>query len=147
MNVVAVSSGGGHWAELMRLKPALADHRVHYVTVQPSYVRDVPGDAFSVVTDATRWSPLKLMVLAMQIMVVMIRYRPEAVVSTGAAPGLFAIIVGKLLGARTVWVDSLANVDELSGSGRLAGRFSDLWLTQWETLAREGGPEYAGKVL
>ena len=32
-------------------------------------------------------------------------------------------------------------------SGRIAGPFADLWLTQWEHLAREGGPEYAGAVL
>jgi hypothetical protein len=56
-------------------------------------------------------------------------------------------MVGKLFGAKTIWVDSLANVDEMSGSGRLAGLYSDLWLTQWEHLEKPSGPELSGKVL
>ena len=73
--------------------------------------------------------------------------RPDAVVSTGAAPGCFAIIFGRLLGCRTVWLDSVANVEQMSMSGNMVRRYSQLWLTQWPHLAAEDGPEYAGKVF
>lgn len=69
------------------------------------------------------------------------------IISTGAAPGYFALRMGKWFRARTVWVDSIANVEELSLSGARAGRHADLWLTQWEHLAQPGGPEYRGSVL
>ena len=78
---------------------------------------------------------------------VVLKERPSVVVSTGAAPGLFGVIFGKLGGARTIWIDSIANAEELSMSGRLAGRWADLWLTQWPELAREGGPAFEGAVL
>jgi hypothetical protein len=68
-------------------------------------------------------------------------------VSTGAAPGYFALRFGKLLGSRTIWIDSLANVERLSKAGLLAGKYADLWLTQWPELAQPGGPEYAGQVI
>ncbi|MBT8423046.1 MAG: UDP-N-acetylglucosamine--LPS N-acetylglucosamine transferase, partial [Gammaproteobacteria bacterium] len=68
-------------------------------------------------------------------------------VSTGAAPGYFAIRFGKLLGAKTIWIDSLANVEQLSRAGRMAERYSDLWLTQWPDLAGGDGPDYAGQVI
>ena len=45
------------------------------------------------------------------------RLRPDVVITTGAAPGYFAVRIGKLLGARVVWVDSIANAEELSLSG------------------------------
>jgi len=35
----------------------------------------------------------------------------------------------------------------LSLSGRRVGPWADLWLTQWEHLARPEGPEYRGSVL
>ena len=54
---------------------------------------------------------------------------------------------GKLIGARTIWIDSLANVDQLSKAGRMAGPHADLWLTQWPDLAGDNGPDYAGQVL
>jgi hypothetical protein len=52
-----------------------------------------------------------------------------------------------MLGARTVWLDSIANVEILSRAGRLAGPIADLWLTQWPHLASEEGPHCAGSVF
>lgn len=147
MKILAVASGGGHWIELLRIRPAFGDAQVHYVTVQESYRHDVPGCGFSVVRDATRWQRFALVVQLCQLAWVLLRVRPDVVVSTGAAPGFFALRLGKLIGAKTLWLDSLANVDVLSQSGQMAGGCADLWLTQWPELAREGGPEYHGKVI
>ena len=69
------------------------------------------------------------------------------VVTTGAAPGLVALALAKLFaGSRTVWIDSIANTERLSLSGRLARPVADAWLTQWPHLARPGGPEHWGAV-
>ena len=73
--------------------------------------------------------------------------RPDFVVSTGAAPGLLALLFGKLFGARAVWIDSVAHSERLSMSGKLASKITDLHLTQWKHLAIEGGPQYFGSVL
>jgi hypothetical protein len=69
------------------------------------------------------------------------------VITTGAAPGYFAIRIGNLFGARTIWVDSIANGEELSLSGQKAGPHAALWLTQWAHLAKAEGPHYRGSVL
>jgi hypothetical protein len=81
------------------------------------------------------------------VLLLLLRVRPDVVISTGAAPGYFALRLGRILGARTVWVDSVANAEELSMSGRMAGKYADLWLTQWEHLAEKGGPMFKGSVL
>jgi len=145
--VLAVSSGGGHWVQLLRLVPAFGACDVVFVTVSEMYRSDVPGRAFHVVTDATRWNRWRLLRLMLQILGHCWRERPDVVVSTGAAPGLFALSFGRLLGAKTIWVDSIANVERLSMSGRLARAVAQLWLTQWPHLARAGGPEFAGRVF
>jgi UDP-N-acetylglucosamine:LPS N-acetylglucosamine transferase len=100
-----------------------------------------------VVRDASRWTKFGLIVQAFQVFWLIVRLRPETVLSTGAAPGFFGLLFGKLLGARTIWLDSLANVEQVSLSGRLARRCADLWLTQWPHLAKPEGPHYAGAVL
>jgi UDP-N-acetylglucosamine:LPS N-acetylglucosamine transferase len=148
--VLAVASGGGHWVQLLRLRPAFEGHDVTFVTVSESYRADVSGAGgarFRVVHDATRWNKLKLLLLAARIAWIVLRERPDVIVSTGAAPGVFAIRIGKKLGARTVWLDSIANVERPSLSGSLVAPHVDLWLTQWPHLARDGGPRYAGAVL
>ncbi|EDY80443.1 hypothetical protein VDG1235_57 [Verrucomicrobiia bacterium DG1235] len=81
------------------------------------------------------------------ITALILRERPDTIVTTGAAPGYFAIRIGKLLNKRTIWVDSIANAEELSMSGTKAGKHADLWLTQWAHLEKPAGPKFAGNVL
>jgi hypothetical protein len=145
--ILAVASGGGHWVQLLRLRPAFEGHDVAFVSVKPDYRSDVAGHRFHCVKDATRWSRIGLAWMALRLLLVLLRERPDVIVSTGAAPGVFAIRMGRWFGARTAWIDSIANVERLSMSGELVGRRADLWLTQWPHLARSEGPVYRGSVL
>ncbi len=145
--MLCVSSGGGHWVQLLRLRPALDGLDVAYVCVRREYGRQVAGERFYRVVDATRWSRVALVRMAIQMVLILLRERPDVVISTGAAPGFVALRIGRLLGARTVWIDSVANAGKLSLSGRRIGRYADLWLTQWPHLAGPGGPRYEGSVL
>ncbi len=145
--ILAVASGGGHWVQLQRLRPAFAGEHVIYVTVNKAYRADIGTAPLYVVNDATRWSKLSLVKLALRIAWIIVKERPDVVVTTGAAPGYFAVMFGKLIGARTAWIDSMANVEQLSMAGRKAGRWADRWLTQWPALAEPGGPSYEGAVL
>ncbi len=145
--ILAVASGGGHWVQMLRIAHVFQHHDVSFVTVNEMYASDVPGMRLYTVADATEWNKLKLIAQAVQLLVILLRERPDFVVSTGAAPGYFAIWLGKLLGAHTVWVDSIANVERLSKAGQKVERYADLWLTQWPHLELDSGPYYRGAVL
>lgn len=145
--VLAVASGGGHWVQLLRLRPAFEGCDVTFVTVQPSYAAQVLGARFYSVTDATRWSRWDMIKMSLQVSWITIRERPNVVITTGAAPGVVALRVGKWLGARTIWLDSIANVEQMSLSGNKVRGFADLWLTQWPHLSKDDGPAYKGGVI
>lgn len=148
--ILAVSSGGGHWIELVRLLPAFKGYDLSFVTVEPSYkpgIQSLTQCRFYCVKDVTRWNKAMWIYSALQILLIIIKERPGFIVSTGALPGYMAMRVGRLLGAKTIWVDSIANVEELSLSGQRIGKHADLWLTQWKHLAKDGGPHYRGAVL
>lgn len=145
--VLAIASGGGHWVQLLRMSAAFEGHDVAYVTTIGSY-QDQVGDArFYVVRNASRWNKIGLVRMALQMLRIVLRERPDVVISTGAAPGYLGVRLGKWIGARTVWVDSMANVETLSLSGERVAGHADLWLTQWPHLAREAGPHFEGSVL
>jgi UDP-N-acetylglucosamine:LPS N-acetylglucosamine transferase len=147
--VLGISSGGGHWVQLLRLRPAFAACDLTLVTVRPGYRSDIgnAGIKFRVIPDANRNNKLGLIRTALSVFWVLLRERPDVVISTGAAPGYFAIRFGKLLRAKTIWLDSVANVEELSLSGQQAGKYADLWLTQWPHLSGNLGPTFGGSVL
>lgn len=145
--ILAISSGGGHWVQLLRLRPAFKGNAVTYACVRPAYAEDVPGEHFAVIADATRWDRWRLLKMLVQVAWLVLRLRPDVVISTGAGPGYVAIRLGRLIGARTVWIDSIANVEALSLSGAQIGRHVDLWLTQWAHLAKPEGPQFKGSVI
>lgn len=145
--IMAVSSGGGHWVELCRIRSAFAGLDVFYVSTDPA--ADVPGGAAHyVIRNVTRRDRLGFMVVLAQLLRILWRERPDVVVTTGAAPGFVALAAAKLLlGCRTIWIDSIASAETLSLSARLARPIADAWLVQWAHLARPEGPEFWGAVL
>ncbi len=145
--LLAISSGGGHWIEMLRLQPAFEGFDVTYATVGESYRCQVDDAKFCTIPNANSSDKWALIVSAVHVLWLVLTLRPAVVVSTGAAPGYLAIFFGRWIGAKTIWVDSIANAEELSLSGRLAGRLADLWLTQWPHLSRLEGPVYRGSIL
>lgn len=144
--VLAVASGGGHWIQLRRIAAALETHDVIYASTEIGYGLEV-GCGFRLLRDGNLKNIRSLFSVASSVLSVIVRERPEVVISTGAAPGFFALVFGKMIGARTLWLDSIANADRLSVSGRYVRLFSDVWLTQWESLSTTHGPDYWGSVV
>jgi UDP-N-acetylglucosamine:LPS N-acetylglucosamine transferase len=156
--VLAVASAGGHWVQLLRLIPAWDGCDITYVSTKAfcrnevdalARTRGQPRPAFHVVPDVNSWSgKIRLLGCAFKLLYIVLRVRPDVVVTTGAAPGLFALVAATPLGARRIWIDSIANVEKLSLSGRRAKRFATLWMTQWDHLA-EQDPDltYRGSVI
>lgn len=145
--VLAVASGGGHWVQLLRLRPAFEGSEITFATTRSSYRGDVENHRFACIPDCNRWEKVKLLKCALSVLLLILKEKPDVIITTGAAPGYFAIRLGKLLRKKTIWVDSIANAEELSLSGHKAGRHVDLWITQWEHLASPEGPHYYGNVL
>lgn len=145
--VLLVASHGGHWVQLRRIALGFVGLDLCFITTTAGVASDVYPSKVVVVQDANLDKKLKLILLALQVFWGVVRLRPDIVISTGAAPGFFALMFGKMIGAKTIWVDSIANADCLSVSGAKVKPFADLWLTQWEHLAQAEGPFYKGSVL
>lgn len=128
--ILAVASGGGHWTELMRIREAFEGCDVAYVSVKDMYRDDVAGHRFYAIPDVSRLHKWKIVATVARLAWILLRERPGVLVTTGSAPGMLALRMARLLGVRTVWIDSVANIEEMSLSGLKAGRAAHLWLTQ-----------------
>ena len=119
--VLAVSSGGGHWIQLLRLRPAFAGTDVVFASVGESRAADVAPALYRSIPDANRAQKIKLLWLLVRLFWLVVRQRPDVVISTDA--------------------------EELSLSANLAKRHCDLVLTQWPHLADHDRPGYRGSVI
>ena len=147
IRVLAVASGGGHWVQLLRLRPAWEGCEVAYATVHADCAAQVPGARFFSFRDASRKNPASFPIVALQLMRAVLAVRPDVIVTTGSAPALLAIMFGRMIGAKTLWVDSIANSERMSSSGLRARKIAHMCVTQWPELAGEPRPLYWGSVL
>lgn len=145
--VLAVASAGGHWQQLQLLRPAFDDAEVFFLTTLPGLPEQFDAQPSAILPDCNRHTKLQIVKCTLALLGHVVRFRPHVVITTGALPGVIALAIGRVTGARTIWVDSVANAEEMSMSGKLARRVAHLWMTQWEHVASETGAEYAGAVL
>jgi len=160
--ILAISSPGGHWIQLNKICNKLeAQFDVVYATPRGQYKSSAQSSASTsasasakkpkkkvyAVIDASADSKLNLVPLTLQIAWILLRERPNTIISTGAAPGVMAILLCKFLPIKTIWVDSIANVNVLSRSAKMVKKHANLVITQWQDLSDEPNIFYRGSVL
>ncbi|NLT75648.1 MAG: UDP-N-acetylglucosamine--LPS N-acetylglucosamine transferase [Planctomycetes bacterium] len=149
MKICLAGSAGGHLSQLLKIASAWSGYEVCWITTT-EVVRASLGEQGNVhvVGECNRQHPVRVLRVFLRCLRILRRERPDVVISTGAAPGCMAAILGHLAGAKVIWLDSITNVNRLSLSGRLVRPFADLFLVQWPALARKyRGVEYVGAVI
>ncbi len=149
MKICLAASAGGHLSQLLKLANVWSGNTTFWITTT-AVVRDSlgGGGVVYVVGECNRQHPLRVVGVFFRCLHIIRKERPNVVISTGAAPGCMAALIGHLTGARVIWLDSITNVHRLSLSGRLVRPFADLFLVQWPELARKyRGVEYVGAVI
>ncbi|GMN01980.1 glucuronosyltransferase [Erythrobacter sp. MTPC3] len=145
--VLAAASGGGHWEQLMLLRPALEQFDLRFATTDRDIAVQRGIDDAAILPDCNQNHPFRSAWCAVIAFWTVLRLRPDVIISTGAAPGFFCILAGRVTGAKTLWIDSVANGENMSMCGKLSVRFAHQCLTQWQHLSAETGPAYRGSVL
>lgn len=149
IRICLAASAGGHLSQLLKLADSWAEHKTVYITTT-EVVRDKLskfGKVY-VVGECNRQHPWQVIMVLFRCARVVFREKPDVVISTGAAAGCIACFVGKIMGAKVVWIDSITNVERMSLSGRMARYIADLFLVQWPELAEQyRNVEYVGAVI
>ncbi len=147
--ILAIASPGGHWIQLNKIcNPLDKQFDIVYVTPGAQYASaGKSARKVLTITDASADSKRKLIPLAFQLLSIFIKEKPKAIISTGAAPGAIAFLIAKALPIKTIWVDSIANVSQLSRSGRMVQKHADKVITQWEPLSDGKKVIYKGSIL
>ncbi len=145
--ILAVASIGGHWVQLLRIAQPLEEkYEVVYMSTHKKCKTMVGERKFHKMMDFSRWNAWKMFPTAFKVGYVILKERPKAIITTGAAPGLLTLIIGKTLGVKTIWIDSVANVQTMSACGKLAKRFAKHVYTQWPDLT-DDKVKYSGNIF
>ena len=149
MKICLTASAGGHLTQLLKLSESWQGYKTFCVTTSEVYRERLQeyGKAYTV-GECNREHPLRFILVLIRCIKVMSRERPDVVISTGAAVGCILCFLGKLSGAKIVWLDSITNVERISLSGKMVRYIADLCLVQWPELAEQySNVEYVGTVI
>lgn len=149
LKICLAASAGGHLSQLLKVARCTHGHDVSIVTTSEAVRGNLAKlGRVHVVGECNREHPLRVVGVLFRCMRIVLRERPNVIISTGAAPACLCCFLAKLLGAKVVWVDSITNVERISLSGRMIRPLADLFLVQWpELVEKYPGVEYVGAII
>lgn len=137
VQVLLVCSPGGHLLQMLSLEPSWRGLRKAWVTLPGADVQHLlDGQEVVLARGPTNRSLVNLARNTGLAWRVLRRHRPEAILSTGAGLAVPFFLVGRLLGCRLVYVESLTRTHGLSLSGRMVYPLAHRFLVQWPDAAR-----------
>jgi Oligosaccharide biosynthesis protein Alg14 like len=138
LKVCLASSAGGHLAELQVLKRAWEGHDAFYLLMRGPTAEGLRSDGERVfeVDNARRSAPWTVFRTLWQTLPVIRRERPDVIITTGAGVVVPACLLTKLGGGKIVYVETIAEVNKPTITGRLLHPFADLFIVQWPQLKR-----------
>ncbi len=146
MRILAVASGGGHWKQLLLLGDLFKGKDVCFVTTVHGLPQESGKKKYHIVHDSNKNDVLGLIKTLKEVAFIILKERPDLLITTGAAPGLLSILCARVIGSKTIWIDSIANAEKLSLGGRFSKIIAHHVFTQWEHLA-DKKVMYVGSLL
>ena len=141
--VLFISSGGGHFNELMRLKPLFKKYNSYFATEKLKATKNLKekfnGKFFYLVygtKDHMLTYPFKLLANCFISLYQFIKIRPDVVVTTGAQSAGPMCCIAKIFRKKIVYIETMANINKKTITGRIIYHFADLFIVQWEYLLK-----------
>jgi UDP-N-acetylglucosamine:LPS N-acetylglucosamine transferase len=132
-----IASSGGHLFQLLRLRDGWSREDRRWVTFDTTDARSLlAGERVTYAAHPTnRNLPnlLRNLVLAFRLIRTL---RPRAVVTTGAGVAVPFCWIGRLFGARVVYIESFARIESPSLTGRLVHPVATDFFVQWPKVTQ-----------
>lgn len=129
MKICLACSAGGHLIEMLQIMEAFDGHETFFLTFKRIDTKDLNG---YFVMDPRR-NPIRLLVNVLQSLYVFMKEKPKVVVSSGAGVAIPMCYIGKLLGAKIIFIETFCRPIGGSLSGKLTYPISGLFLVQWKS--------------
>ena len=139
--VLFISSTGGHFNELQQLRPLFEKYDYHIITEKDETTKAMKekyGDKISYLPYGTRTKILKYIFVFIYLCVKTIylycKIRPQYIVTTGTHTAGPMCYLGKIFGSKIIYIETFANRNRKTATGKLIYPIADLFIVQWEEM-------------
>lgn len=137
MKICLVGSSGGHLTHLYMLKPFWNDKERFWVTFDKEDARSLLKDEKMYPcyypTNRNIKNLIKNTMLAIKVLR---KEKPDLIVSSGAAVAVPFFYLGKIFGAKTIYIEVFDRIDKPTLTGKLVYPVADNIIVQWEEMKK-----------
>ena len=133
------ASSGGHYEQLMMLKPLMEKYDSFILTEKTQYEARVAGEKTYYLKQVNRKEKtflLRMLQNAFLTFGVFLKEKPNVVICTGVLAMIPMCLLVKLFGGKLIYLESFAKVTSPTETGKLLYRFADQFYVQWEPMKK-----------
>lgn len=141
--VLFISSTGGHLNELLQLAPLFEKYDYKIITEKDKAnekLKEQYGEKLYFLPYGTRAKLFtyifKYFYLCLRTVYLYLRIRPKVIITTGTHTAGPMCILGKLFGSKVVYIETIANTNKKTATGKLIYPIADLFIVQWEEMLK-----------
>jgi UDP-N-acetylglucosamine:LPS N-acetylglucosamine transferase len=137
MKICLVGSSGGHLTHLYMLKPFWQNQERFFVTFDKEDARSMlSGEKMYPCYYPSNRSLKALLINTVRAIKILKREKPDLILSSGAAVAVPFFYIGKLMGAKTIYIEVFDRIDKPTMTGKLVYPVTDAFLVQWEEMKK-----------
>lgn len=133
IKVCLVGSSGGHLAHLYMLKPFWAKREHFWAMFDKEDARSLlQNERMYPCFYPTNRSIKALLINTCRAWKILHKEKPDLIISSGAAVAVPFFFIGKLMGAKLIYIEVFDRIDKPTLTGKIVYPFSDKFIVQWE---------------
>ncbi|SHK16894.1 Oligosaccharide biosynthesis protein Alg14 like [Clostridium cavendishii DSM 21758] len=139
MKICFAASSGGHFEQLMKLKPLMGKYDSFVLTEKTNIDYNMDGIPTYYVEQINRKEKghiFKFIKIFISSAKIFFKEKPDAIVTTGVLATIPMAIMCKIFRRKVIYIESFAKINSPTLTGKLMYKFADLFLVQWESMKK-----------
>lgn len=137
LKVCLVGSSGGHLTHLYMLKPFWETKERFWVTFDKEDAKSLLEHERMIPCYYPTNRSLKALIINTTLAFrVLAKERPDLIISSGAAVAVPFFYIGKLFGAKCIYIEVFDRIDKPTMSGKMVYPITDRFIVQWEEMKK-----------
>lgn len=139
MKICFAASSGGHLEQLMMLYPMMKKNESFILTEKTNYQfnsKDIKHYDVIQINRREFTFFFKFIILFVQTLIILLREKPDVVISTGALATVPMCLLAKLFKKKLIFIESFSKITSPTITGKLMYKYADLFLVQWEDMKK-----------
>lgn len=133
IKIIMISSSGGHYEQLRMLQSLNDIFDLVWITEKTNYLEK--ADYLLPQTGLKdKIFPIKMIKNIVLSSYIMIKEKPDYIISTGAMVSIPMLIIGKVFKKKIIFIETFARINYGTKTGRFVYKFADLFIIQWQSL-------------